>query len=1086
MFLADLHIHSSYSRATSRDCVPEYLELWARRKGLDLIGTGDFTHPAWRAELHEKLEPAEEGLYVLKDSFRMDDRLGGKEIQPRFMVTGEISCIYKKKGKVRKVHNLILLPGLDEAEALSHRLEEVGNLHSDGRPILGLDSRDLLEITLEVCPKAVFIPAHIWTPHFSLFGAYSGFDEIQECFEDLTPCIHALETGLSSDPSMIWRLSALDAYTLISNSDAHSPQKLAREANLFCTDLSYPSVKYALEHPEEGGVSGTIEFFPEEGKYHYDGHRNCHTCLKPADTIRAGGVCPVCGKKVTIGVLHRVEELADRPEGYRPENARDYERLVPLPEVIAASLGCGAASKKVQKPYELLRREIGSELFILREAPLSSIQQYGGACIAEGVKRLRKGEVEVYPGYDGEYGKVQILDEQEIRRLSGQLFFYTDTPSDKVTADAPPVLKAKKGKAVEPPYAANPSDGERYGLNEEQWAAASAADPAVAVIAGPGTGKTKTLVSRIAYLIEKNGVKPSDITAVTFTHKAAGEMRERLRRYFGNKRAAESVHIGTFHSLCFRLLREQREGLTLLDEDEALTLAEEVIGRHGLSVSPKKWLQELSLYKNRGEADGKILTDAAREDYAALLDQYGAVDYDDLLLKTEELWDQTADQKKAFRFPYLLVDEFQDINPVQYRLIRAWSRGSLSVFVIGDPDQAIYGFRGSDSHCFEWFHEDFTPVKEIRLVSHYRSTPEILSCALPVISASRAGGKRRLEAQRPGGAPVRLLVAPDAFSEALYITKEINRLVGGMDMLDAQGNGISPHKASKTAYGFSDIAVLYRTHRQAETLEYCLRKESIPYVVAGREQKPEQPLVKRVLAFFRFLLNPADRLSLRRVLRETAGKEGAQAAVQWEETYARTGGGIAGLTSSAKAIPAVQDSPVLRRLADAFVCYSARVERETPEQLLNSWITEQGWEGREGMDSLLHMAVLYGRMEDFLEALSIGGEIDVARSSSRSYASESVTLLTLHGSKGLEFPVVFLCGVKEDTIPLKPAKGDSDREEERRLFFVGMTRAKDELILMTGEHPTSFLTDIPSNCMEKGSTEQPWRGYTGRQLSLFD
>lgn len=1084
MFLADLHIHSSYSRATSRDCVPEYLELWARRKGLDLIGTGDFTHPAWRAELREKLEPAEEGLYVLKESFRQDDRLGGKLTRPRFVVTGEISCIYKKNDKVRKVHNVILLPGLEEAEALARRLEEVGNLHSDGRPILGLDSRDLLEITLKVCPTAVFIPAHIWTPHFSLFGKYSGFDTVEECFGDLTPEIHALETGLSADPAMIWRLSALDGYTLLSNSDAHSPQKLAREANLFNTTLSYPALKRALEHPEEGGVAGTIEFFPEEGKYHYDGHRNCHTCLKPSDTIRAGGVCPVCGKKVTVGVLHRVEELADRPEGYRPAGAKAYESLVPLPEVIAASLGCGAASKKVQKPYDLLRREIGPELFILREAPLSAIQQYGGACVAEGVRRLRKGEVEVHPGYDGEYGRVQILDEQEIRRLSGQLFFYTDEPAEK-TAEAPEPIPLAQQQASPKEETAPARPATPYGLNGEQWEAAAADDPAVAVIAGPGTGKTKTLVSRIAYLIEKKKVDPASITAVTFTRKAAQEMRQRLQHQFKGKRAADAIHIGTFHSLCMQMLKARQRDLTLLDESEAQSLAEEVLRRHSLSVSPKKWLQELSRFKNGADADETVLTEETREDYAALLRRYQAVDYDDLLLQAEALWSAEEALEESRAFTYLLVDEFQDINPVQYRLIRAWSRNAASVFVIGDPDQAIYGFRGSDSRCFARFQEDYAPVKTIRLLRNYRSTPQILRCALPMISAARDGEERRLEPQCPDGEAVSLLTAPDAFSEALFVAKEINRLVGGMDMLDTQGEGLHPHR-EKEARSFSDIAVLYRTHRQSETLEYCLRKESIPYVIAGLDQKPEQPLVRRTLAFFRFLLNPCDRLSLRRVLRETAGKAGREAAVQWEEAYSTGEREIGRLLSSAAELPSVQSCAPLKRLAEQTAKYAQRVRTESPETLLKAWVQDQGWEEQEGIDRLLHMAVLYSSMEELLEALAMGGEIDVARSSSRAYSPQAVTLLTLHGAKGLEFPVVFLCGVTEDILPLKPAQGVSDREEERRLFYVGMTRAKRELLMLTGENPSSFLQDIPSACLERGSTEQPFKGYTGKQLSLFD
>lgn len=377
MYIADLHIHSKYSRATSKDAVLEALELWAGYKGIDLIGTGDFTHPAWRNELKEKLEPAEDGFYRLKKEFcRKPDRTNEIERQPRFIVTGEISSIYKKNNKVRKIHNLILLPSLEAAEVLSQKLSLIGNIHSDGRPILGLDSRSLLEITLETSPNAVFIPAHIWTPHFSLFGAFSGFDKIEECFEDLTPHIHALETGLSSDPAMNWRVSALDRFTLVSNSDAHSPQKLGREANLIDGEFSYMGLKNSIE--TSNGFLGTIEFFPEEGKYHFDGHRNCKLCLSPEETKRLGGKCPVCGKKITIGVQYRVNELADRETPVRPAQAKDFESLAPLPEVIAASTGLSLASKKTERQYFDMLYHLGLSLiycavFLLKRSEIKQV-----------------------------------------------------------------------------------------------------------------------------------------------------------------------------------------------------------------------------------------------------------------------------------------------------------------------------------------------------------------------------------------------------------------------------------------------------------------------------------------------------------------------------------------------------------------------------------------------------------------------------------------------------------------------------------------------------------------------------------------
>lgn len=422
MYIADLHIHSRYSRATSKDCTPEYLDLWARRKGIHIVGTGDFTHPDWREELKEKLEPAEDGLYVLKKEYRIPDPAGEGAADPRFIVTGEISSIYKKDGKVRKVHSLILLPGLEEAENIARRLEAIGNIHSDGRPILGVPCRDLLEIVLEAAPESIYVPAHIWTPHFSLFGAFSGFDTAEECFEDLTPYIHAVETGLSSDPPMNWRVSALDRFHLISNSDAHSPAKLGREANLLDIELSYQGIYQAIQ--EGKGLKGTIEFFPEEGKYHMDGHRKCGLCLTPEETNKFDGICPVCGKKITIGVSHRVEELADRAEGYRPEKAADFESLVPLPEVIGSAYGCSAASKKVVREYESMLQRLGPEFEILRKIPLEEIQAVSGHRMAEGIARLREGKAERIPGFDGEYGTIRLFRPEEVRETEGQLDFF--------------------------------------------------------------------------------------------------------------------------------------------------------------------------------------------------------------------------------------------------------------------------------------------------------------------------------------------------------------------------------------------------------------------------------------------------------------------------------------------------------------------------------------------------------------------------------------------------------------------------------------------------------------------------------------
>ena len=409
--IADLHIHSRFSMATSREGTPENLDFWARKKGISLIGTGDFTHPVWREELKERLVTEGNGLYRLRDEYVKEESRKFPGEGTHFVVSGEISSIYKKNGKTRKVHNVILLPSLEAADAMAQRLEKIGNIHSDGRPILGLDSHDLLEMMLDVCPEGILIPAHIWTPHFSVLGAKSGFDSVEECFEELTPYVHALETGLSSDPAMNWRISKLDRYQLVSNSDAHSPSKLGREANLLDIDCSYEGLYRAIQTGK--GLEGTVEFFPEEGKYHFDGHRKCGVSLSPMEAERLGGICPVCGKKLTMGVDHRVEQLADRAEGFVKKDGKKYESLVPLPEVISACMGYSAASKKVQGCFEQMLQTLGTEFDILRNVPAEDIKTCAGERIAEGIENVRTGKVKRIPGYDGEYGKIQLFAEND-------------------------------------------------------------------------------------------------------------------------------------------------------------------------------------------------------------------------------------------------------------------------------------------------------------------------------------------------------------------------------------------------------------------------------------------------------------------------------------------------------------------------------------------------------------------------------------------------------------------------------------------------------------------------------------------------
>lgn len=412
MFVADFHIHSKYSRATSKNMDLESLDRWAKIKGIKVLGTGDFTHPFWFKNIKDKLEPAEPGLYKLKGE--------GIDKATRFILTSEISCIYTKDpplgksgNRVRKIHILIFSPSIEVCEMINAKLGFIGNIKSDGRPILGLDAKELLKIALDASPDCFVVPAHAWTPWFSIFGSKSGFDSIEECFEDYSKYIYAIETGLSSDPKMNWRLSMLDKVSLISNSDAHSPQKIGREANVFETELSYKGITGAIKRKNPKEFLYTIEFFPEEGKYHFDGHRVCGVKTSPVESKKYNNICPVCGKTLTIGVLNRVEELADRPEGFTPPSFVPFKNLIPLPEIIVDVLECGPVNKRVSEQYNNLIKKFGNEFSILLNASLGELRAATLPEIAEGIIRVREGKVFLDPGYDGVYGKINIFKENE-------------------------------------------------------------------------------------------------------------------------------------------------------------------------------------------------------------------------------------------------------------------------------------------------------------------------------------------------------------------------------------------------------------------------------------------------------------------------------------------------------------------------------------------------------------------------------------------------------------------------------------------------------------------------------------------------
>ena len=768
---ADLHIHSRFSRATSSNCDLYHLAWWARRKGITVVGTGDFTHPAWRAELERDLVPAEPGLFRLKPDLEhaVNERLPAPcRGTTRFMLSVEISTIYKKHDKTRRIHHLAYAPDFESADRITAALARIGNLKADGRPMLGLDSRHLLEIVLESGPGSYLVPAHVWTPWYAVFGSMSGFDSIEECYGDLASHVFAIETGLSSDPAMNWRISKLDRYRLVSSSDAHSPAKLGRETTVFHGEPDYFALRRALETGE--GFGGTLEFFPEEGKYHLDGHRSCNIRLEPEQTRACGEVCPACGQRVTVGTSSRIDSLADRPAGFRPENVADFKSVVPLPEILGEINAMGVESQAVEQAYRSLLSQLGSELDILETVPLDDLRRAGSTLLAEGIERMRSGRVLREAGYDGVYGTIKLFTPGEIARRATAAVLFEDIfqPAEKPVkaekkADEAPTVRdkraTKKNVSQELPLLAVAEKNSQPqsvldGLDADQRAAAAIVRGPLLVIAGPGTGKTRTLTHRIAHLVKEQGVLPEQILAITFTRRAASEMKERLEVLLGL--AAEPISTMTFHALGLSILHEFGETKDIQlasDRERETTLIE------ALSLKPQKarsLCAQISRLKRKtlqpeearrlGLVEEGAELDKAFVAYSQALSARGLVDFDDLVARASLLVATREGVRAALqtRWPHISVDELQDIDERQYELLRGLAGDTKNVCAIGDPDQAIYGFRGSDVGFFFRFREDFPAASVVRLGKNYRSTRTIVDAALSVIAPSPTMGERIL------------------------------------------------------------------------------------------------------------------------------------------------------------------------------------------------------------------------------------------------------------------------------------------------------------------------------------------------------
>jgi DNA helicase-2/ATP-dependent DNA helicase PcrA len=1088
-FVADLHIHSHFSISTSRDLTPARLWAWARRKGIGVVGSGDATHPGWLKELKESLAAAEEGLFKLRDapeSTAAGALLGDAAIAastPRFLLSAEVCTIYRRGDRTRKVHHLILLPGFAAAEALQRRLERVGSLASDGRPVLGLDAQRLLEIVLETCPGACFIPAHIWTPWFSALGDRSGFDSIEECYGSASREIYAVETGLSSDPPMNWACGFLDRFALVSNSDAHSPEKLGREANLFDTELSYPAITAALRDAAKGasGYLGTIEFFPQEGKYHYDGHRKCGICWEPRQTMEKGGLCPVCGKPVTVGVLHRVAQLADRTIEALPPPARRraaFHSLIPLKEILAEIAGTGAQSRQVARRYDELVAGGVTELDLLLELPVPEVARLGGEALGEAVRRMREGRVRVQPGYDGEYGRITLFEPGEARELGGQALLFGRKRAAPPQQDRLLPALPRKQDPGRPPAARAGAAAVQL-LNPEQRRAAEHGAGPVLVLAGPGTGKTAVLAARIAHLVRSRGAAPEAIAAVTFTNRAAREMRERLGLLLPDPRVRERIRVGTFHSFGLALLKAHGERLnlswpfTIVDQEEREELLAALPGcpkgRAGVLA------EAISLTKQAAEEDppaaGGPLSQKellAQEElltqYEATLAMHNAVDLDDLLRLPVRLLSGQPEvlAEVRSRTTHLLIDEYQDVNAVQYRLVRLlMPAGDAPLFAIGDPNQAIYGFRGADSRFLGRFLQDYPRAAVYGLKASYRCSSTILKASAAVLpAAGENAGLRGRPAKRRAGPEARLRISEHASqdSEAEYVARTIEGLMGGTRFFSLD-SAVSAGEQQSGIRSFADIAVLCRVARQMEPLARALADHAIPCQMATERPWLRQEPARSILRILQALRAPGNTLARERVL--GAHLATAENLLRWRRDFERDGdlGGL--LSSLAAALP-------------------------------EAGAAGSGIAGPAGLAGLA--AESGGGIDEFLEAALLGTEPDALVRE-----SERVSLLTLHAAKGLEFPCVFITGCEDGLLPYTlPARRPADPEEERRLFYVGLTRAGAYLYLSHARRrflfgrelrlpPSPFLAGLDEELAERLHPDPPVapREPTAEQLDLF-
>lgn len=999
-FIADFHIHSHYSLATSKHLTPEHLDYWAQLKGIDVVGTGDCTHPLWLKECAEKFEDNGNGLYRLKKTYKLKQpfvHLPASCIRDiHFILTAEVSSIYKKNGKVRKVHSVCVFPDFESATRFQNKLARRGNIQSDGRPILGVDAKHILELVLGSSDKAFVIPAHIWTPWFSVLGSQSGFDSIHECYDELTHTIFALETGLSSDPAMNWTCSFLDDFRLVSNSDAHSPEKLGREANMFDTTMSYDGMYRALKTGK--GFTGTIEFFPEEGKYHYDGHHACGVSWNPTQTTKHHGLCSVCGKPVTKGVMYRVAQLSDRNLSDVDRSTRQkFLSITPLSALLAEISQKRPAAKAVVQEYMRVIDSVGSEFHTLLFAPLDEIEKKGGALLREGIARLRAGRVHCKAGFDGEFGRVTVFDEHEqrdTRNTDDALLFSVEqrTKKKRVHEDSHTSDKVKQFKTV---HNDEPQAGGKVrikntmthgNIDAQQQHAIEHTHGVCVVIAGPGAGKTRVLTERIVHLVQHAGVIPYAVLALTFSNNAAQEMRERVMHHADIHFDKNNTPcITTFHAFGLAMLKEysthcgRTNNFFIVDPGEKLDVIQQIL--NCFHREAQEHCATIEKYKQGITSEAPAVLAV----YEAALQNINAFDLDDLVYGAVQLLhDKTIAAAYHTRYQYLLVDEYQDVNPRQYEMIRLLAEKSKNLFVIGDPDQSIYGFRGASGKTLEEIIAAYPETRVIRFTTSYRCPVSVLRVGEHVLR------KTELLDGKHDALKVQIMECATDKSEADLIATHVEQMIGGVRSFSMH-TGLSDGHAASHITSFADFAILCRTQHQFPVIIEALHNHGIPCQLVGETPFYTHEPYANIIRTFKSIVRATE------TSRDALTKK------------------IATMIHDARDIETMLATAIGTTVSDDDITRFVALGKG----FRNNYC-------------------------EFLHALAVRDIQD-----DRDIHKEAVSLLTLHAAKGLEFTAVFIAGCEKGIIPFElfgTKTGEALREEER-LFYVGVTRTKQYLFL---------------------------------------